>query len=99
MFISNLNIEKQLKRLQLKLHNLEETLRLGIGKLKLENKDYLFTKLLIYKSLLIKWNKVYNLISVKGAEEIVTHHFLDCLAIVPYIEGKYIKRRQPPPHE
>jgi 16S rRNA (guanine527-N7)-methyltransferase len=72
------------------LHNLEETLRLGIGKLKLENKDYLFTKLLIYKSLLIKWNKVYNLISVKGAEEIVTHHFLDCLAIVPYIEGKYI---------
>lgn len=90
MFISNLNIEKQLKRLQLKLHNLEETLRLGIGKLKLENKDYLFTKLLIYKRLLIKWNKVYNLISVKGAEEIVTHHFLDCLAIVPYIEGKYI---------
>ena len=70
--------------------DLKETLKAGIEKLELENKDYLYTKLLIYKDLLIKWNKVFNLISVKGVEEIVTHHFLDCLAVVPYIEGKNI---------
>ena len=68
----------------------EEILKAGIEKLELENKEYLYTKLLIYKNLLIKWNKVFNLISVKGVEEIVTHHFLDCLAVVPYIEGKNI---------
>jgi len=72
------------------LLDLKETLKAGIEKLELENKDYLYTKLLIYKDLLIKWNKVFNLISVKGVEEIVTHHFLDCLAVVPYIEGKNI---------
>ena len=70
--------------------DLEETLKAGIEKLELENKDYLYTKLLIYKDLLIKWNKVFNLISVKGVDEIVTHHFLDCLAVVPFIEGKNI---------
>ena len=70
--------------------DLEDTLKLGIEKLELENKAYLYTKLLIYKGLLIKWNKVFNLISLKATEEIVTHHFLDCLAVVPYIEGKNI---------
>ncbi len=70
--------------------DLENTLELGIEKLELENKAYLYNKLLIYKDLLIKWNKVFNLISVKATEEIVTHHFLDCLAVVPYIEGKNI---------
>ena len=70
--------------------DLEETLKAGIDKLELENKDYLYTKLLIYKNLLIKWNKVFNLISVKSVDEIVTHHFLDCLAVVPFIEGKNI---------
>ena len=70
--------------------DLEGTLKLGIEKLELENKAYLYNKLLIYKDLLIKWNKVFNLISLKATEEIVTHHFLDCLAVVPYIEGKNI---------
>ena len=70
--------------------DLEETLKAGIDKLELKNKEYLYTKLLIYKDLLIKWNKVFNLISVKGVDEIVTHHFLDCLAVVPFIEGKNI---------
>jgi 16S rRNA (guanine527-N7)-methyltransferase len=72
------------------LLDLEETLKAGIEKLELENKDYLYTKLLIYKDLLVKWNKVFNLISGKGIDEIVTHHFLDCLAVIPFIEGKNI---------
>jgi len=72
------------------LLDLEETLKAGIEKLELENRDYLYTKLLIYNDLLLKWNKVFNLISVKGVDEIVTHHFLDCLAVVPFIEGKNI---------
>ena len=72
------------------MFDLEETLKAGIEKIELENKDYLYTKLLIYKDLLLKWNKVINLISGKGIDEIVTHHFLDCLAVVPFIEGKKI---------
>lgn len=43
-------------------------------------------KLLIYKDLLLKWNKSINLTSIKN-KEIVTHHFLDCLAVIPFIKS------------
>ena len=36
-----------------------------------------------------KFHQIYEN-SIKKPEEIITHHFLDCLAIVPYIEGKNI---------
>ncbi len=72
------------------MRNSEEILKAGIDKLDFKNVDYLYDKLLIYKNLLLKWNKVFNLPSIKKPEEIITHHFLDCLAIVPYIEGKNI---------
>lgn len=38
-----------------------------------------------YIGLLQKWNKVYSLTSVRGATEMVTHHVLDSLAVLPYL--------------
>ena len=43
-------------------------------------------KLVIYKDLLLKWNKSINLTSINN-KEIVTHHFLDCLAVIPFIKS------------
>jgi 16S rRNA (guanine527-N7)-methyltransferase len=43
-------------------------------------------KLLIYKDLLLKRNKSINLTSINN-KEIVTHHFLDCLAVIPFIKS------------
>ena len=34
----------------------------------------------------IKWNKSFNLTSIKN-REVVTHHFLDCLSIIPFIKS------------
>ena len=70
--------------------NSEAVLISGLEKLGFKNKEFLLSKLLIYMNLLFKWNKVFNLISIKRKEEIVTHHFLDCLAIIPYIKGENI---------
>ena len=58
----------------------------GMQILGFENIHQIITKLLIYKELLIKWNKSFNLTSVKNTE-IVTHHFLDCLAVIPFINS------------
>lgn len=58
----------------------------GMQKLGLENIPQVISKLLIYKELLIKWNKSFNLTSVKNTE-VVTHHFLDSLAIIPFIKS------------
>ena len=72
------------------MHNSEEVLRAGIDELNFQNSDYLFDKLLIYKNLLEKWNKIFNLTSITKSKEVITHHFLDCLSIVQYLEGKNI---------
>lgn len=40
-------------------------------------------QLLQYLTLLQKWNKVYNLTAVRNAEDMLTLHLLDCLAVVP----------------
>jgi len=58
----------------------------GMQILGFENIPQIISKLLIYKELLIKWNKSFNLTSVKNTE-IVTHHFLDCLAVIPFINS------------
>ena len=58
----------------------------GMQKLGLENMPQVISKLLIYKELLIKWNKSFNLTSIKN-REVVTHHFLDCLSIIPFIKS------------
>ena len=58
----------------------------GMQNLGFENIPQIISKLLIYKELLIKWNNSFNLTSVKNTE-IVTHHFLDCLAVIPFIKS------------
>ena len=58
----------------------------GMQILGFENTPQIISKLLIYKKLLIKWNNSFNLTSVTN-KEIVTHHFLDCLAVIPFIKS------------
>jgi len=58
----------------------------GMQILGFENIPQIISKLLIYKDLLVKWNNSFNLTSVTN-KEIVTHHFLDCLAVIPFINS------------
>jgi len=76
---------EQLKRLEE-----NDLLKSGIISLDLDNHEYLYTKLLIYIDLLIKWNKTYNLTSLTTKEDIITTHLLDCLSVVKKIDGQRI---------
>ena len=42
-------------------------------------------KLLAFAALLGKWNKVYNLTALRDAEQVVSHHLLDSLAVLPHL--------------
>ena len=42
-------------------------------------------KLLAYLELLAKWNRTYNLTGIRDPLEMVTHHLLDSLAVVPHL--------------
>jgi 16S rRNA (guanine527-N7)-methyltransferase len=44
----------------------------------------------IYLKTLLKWNRVYNLTSIRKKEEIVKKHFLDSLTLVKVFEEKNI---------
>jgi 16S rRNA (guanine527-N7)-methyltransferase len=47
-------------------------------------------KLLDYVALVEKWNGTYNLTAVREPQKMLTHHVLDCLAIVPHIRGPLV---------
>jgi len=42
-------------------------------------------QLLRYIDLLAKWNKTYNLSAIRTREDMVSHHLLDSLAVVPHL--------------
>lgn len=42
-------------------------------------------KLQDYLNLLAKWNRVYNLTAIRAADQMVTHHLLDSLAVLPHL--------------
>ena len=71
---------------------LETQLRHGAQQLGLALDDTQIGQLMTFLDLLQKWNKVYNLTSVRDPQEMMTHHLLDSLAAVPplqrYLAGK-----------
>jgi 16S rRNA (guanine527-N7)-methyltransferase len=42
---------------------------------------------LAYIELLLKWNKAYNLSGIKQVELMLSHHVLDALSVLPYMNG------------
>lgn len=44
-------------------------------------------RLLAFVQLLLDWNRVYNLTSVRKPDEVITRHILDSLVVAPHVEG------------
>ena len=65
-----------------------EELTQGARELGVDLSEVQHEKLLGYLSLLIKWNKAYNLTAVRDPDEMVSRHLLDSLSVVPYIQGE-----------
>ncbi|MEG0920559.1 MAG: 16S rRNA (guanine(527)-N(7))-methyltransferase RsmG [Comamonas sp.] len=61
---------------------LETQLRAGVQQLGLVLDDEQVRLLMGFLDLLQKWNRVYNLTSVRDPQEMLTHHLLDSLAAV-----------------
>ncbi len=59
----------------------------GIESLDLTLPDGAETRLLEFLALLVKWNRTYNLTAVREEADIVTHHLLDSLTLVPALTG------------
>lgn len=57
----------------------------GLAELGIELDAGVQQRLLAYHALLAKWNKAYNLTSVRRPEEMITRHLLDSLSILPFV--------------
>jgi 16S rRNA (guanine527-N7)-methyltransferase len=63
----------------------QEALDRGLAELALELPGEGRDKLLQYVALLEKWNRTFNLTAIRGPREMVSHHLLDSLAVVPHL--------------
>ena len=60
----------------------ETTLRAGAAQLGLALDDRQCERLLAYGTLILKWNKVYNLTALRDPATVMTHHLLDSLSVI-----------------
>src|ERR1043165_1867204 len=72
----------------------EDALRRGVAELGLELPQGAEARLMRYMALLEKWNRTYNLTAIRNPAEVVTHHLLDCLAMVSHALSGIANRRQ-----
>ena len=66
-----------------------DTLRAGAAALGVTLSGRQGEQLLAYGSLMLKWNKVYNLTAVRDPAGVMTHHLLDSLAVIAPLQRQY----------
>ncbi|WP_291750516.1 MULTISPECIES: 16S rRNA (guanine(527)-N(7))-methyltransferase RsmG [unclassified Limnobacter] len=63
----------------------QDLLEKGIANLRLGLNSEQHAQLFKYGQLIQKWNRVYNLTAIRNNRELITHHLLDSLAVLPEI--------------
>lgn len=65
----------------------KQQLQDGLNALGLELSTAQQLLLLEYVALLKKWNSTYNLTALRSENSMISHHILDSLTLLPYVEG------------
>lgn len=60
----------------------------GVAALGLDVDDAIRARLLAYLTLLEKWNRTHNLTSIRDPHDMLRHHLLDSLAVLPYMPDR-----------
>ncbi len=77
------------------MHPKLPALQQGLDRLGLSVSQDQQSQLLAYLDLIAKWTKVYNLTAVRDADEMLTHHLLDSLAVIAPLRRELAKLPQP----
>ena len=73
------------------MHPLMSSLQKGLDGLGLDVSAEQQAQLLAYMDLIGKWTKVYNLTAIRDANEMLTHHLLDSLAVIAPLRRELAK--------
>ncbi|TXG76296.1 MAG: 16S rRNA (guanine(527)-N(7))-methyltransferase RsmG [Rhodocyclaceae bacterium] len=66
---------------------MESELARGIAALGVDLPEEAADRLLAFATLLAKWNRVYNLTALRDESQMLTHHLLDSLAVLPHLNA------------
>ncbi|WP_440533100.1 16S rRNA (guanine(527)-N(7))-methyltransferase RsmG [Variovorax sp. YR566] len=69
-----------------------DTLRAGAAAMGVALSDLQGEQLLAYGTLMLKWNKVYNLTALRDPGSVLTHHLLDSLAAVAPLQREWAEK-------
>ena len=61
-------------------------LQMGLQQMQIELSAEQQQKLLDYVALLLKWNSTYNLTALRQEDQMLSHHVLDSLTLLPYLD-------------
>lgn len=67
--------------------NLARQIQEGLITLGLMPESYPVASYVRYIELLQQWNSAYNLTAIRDPEKMVTHHILDSLSVLPFLNG------------
>jgi 16S rRNA (guanine527-N7)-methyltransferase len=69
----------------------QSALASGLAEMGLALPEAAQQKLLDFRTLLLKWNKTYNLTALRDPDQAISHHLLDSLVILPHVgDGKLL---------
>jgi 16S rRNA (guanine527-N7)-methyltransferase len=66
----------------------QEELRQGMRELGLQPDEKIAAQLTMYLDLVHSWNQAQNLTAIRNRRQMLTMHLLDCLSIIPYLQGR-----------
>lgn len=75
---------------EFELSNLRQQLLSSLSSMGINITATTVEQLLAYLAVLWKWNKVHNLVAPCSPQQMLSRHFLDSLALLPYLSGKII---------
>ena len=69
---------------------LESALAHSAAELGVDLTDQASNRLIAYLQLLQRWNSTYNLTSVRDPDQMLSHHLLDCLAVIRPMDSQLV---------
>ena len=72
----------------------EKKIRQGLIAMNIQLHDQKINHLMMYLKEFYKWNKAYNLSSIRNPIDIIERHLFDSLILLPFLEKKMLKKNK-----
>ena len=69
------------------MNDMKTLLQQGLQQMNIDLTVPQHLQLLAFVDLLKKWNSTYNLTALRNDQDVISHHILDSLTLLPYVKN------------